>query len=106
MRQAEDAALKELPFPRYQIALVQDESEMILQPAYDLFPFLGDEAEARWDVELYTERTFQALLSADEQFDCIVLGLNTALKSKIVQDTLSKRLPRTGLCVLHQRRQS
>jgi hypothetical protein len=34
----EEAALKELPFPRYQIALVQDESEMILQPPY-LFAF-------------------------------------------------------------------
>jgi hypothetical protein len=105
LRQAEDAALKELPFPRYQIALVQDESEMILQPAYDLFPFLSDEADARWEVELYTERTFEALLSADEQFDCIVLGLNTAWKSKIVRDALSKRLPGTGLCVLHQRGQ-
>ena len=38
---ADDAALEEVPFPRYQIALVQDESEMILQPAYDLYPFIG-----------------------------------------------------------------
>jgi hypothetical protein len=45
--QPEDEALQELPFPRYQIALVQDESEMILQSAYDLFPFLGDDADPR-----------------------------------------------------------
>ena len=99
-----DAALQELPFPRYEIALVQDESEMILQPAYDLFPFLGDDTDQRWDVELYTERTFESLLAADEQFDCIVIGLNAASKSKIVRDALSARLPHTGLCVLHQRR--
>jgi hypothetical protein len=99
-----DAALQELPFPRYQIALVQDESEMILQPAYDLFPFIGDEADQRWDVELFTERTFEALLAADEQFDCIVIGLNAASKSRIVRDALSARLPHSGLCVLHQRR--
>jgi hypothetical protein len=102
--QPADAALQELPFPRYQIALVQDESEMILQPAYDLFPFLGDEADQRWDVELYTERTFESLLAADEQFDCIVIGLNAASKSSIVRDALSAGLPHTGLCVLHQRR--
>jgi hypothetical protein len=100
-----DAALQELPFPRYQIALVQDESEMILQPAYDLFPFLGDEADERWDVELYTERTFESLLAADVQFDCIVIGLNASTKSGTVRDALSARLPRTGLCVLHQREQ-
>lgn len=104
-QQAEDAALEELPFPRYQIALVQDESEMLLQPAYDLFPLLGDEADQRWDVELYTERTFEALLHADRQFDCIVIGLNAAWKSKLVRETLSARLPNTGLCVLHQREQ-
>ena len=102
-RRASNAALEELPFPRYQIALVQDESEMLLQPAYDLFPFLGDDADQRWDVELYTEHTFDALLSADRQYDCIVIGLNAASKSKVVRDALSARLPKTGLCVLHQR---
>ena len=99
----EEAALAELPFPRYQIALVQDESEMLLQPAYDLFAFLGDDAQQWLDVELYTERTFEALLHADRQFDCIVIGLNAAWKSKLVRDALSARLPQTGLCVLHQR---
>jgi hypothetical protein len=93
---------EEVPFPRYLIALVQDESEMLLQPAYDLFAFLDDQADQRWEVELYTERTFEALLRADTQFDCIVIGLNAAYKSKLVRDALSARLPSTGLCVLHQ----
>jgi hypothetical protein len=101
--QAADATLEELPFPRYQIALVQDESEMLLQPAYDLFAFLSDDADQRWDTELYTERTFEALLHAERQFDCIVIGLNAAWKSKIVRETLSAQPPQTGLCVLHQR---
>src|SRR5204863_85707 len=43
--QAEEA-LEEVPFPRYQIALVQDESEMLLQPQYDLFAALSDEPVA------------------------------------------------------------
>jgi hypothetical protein len=102
-RDAEEAALEEVPFPRYQIALVQDESEMLLQPQYDLFATLSDERERWWDVELYTERTFEALLQADRQFDCIVIGLNAAWKSNVVREALSERLPKTGLCVLHQR---
>ena len=97
-----DAALDEVPFPRYLIALVQDESEMLLQPAYDLFAFLDDDSHQRWDVELYTERTFEAMLRADTQFDCIVLGLNAAYRSKVIRDALAGRLPRTGLCLLHQ----
>src|SRR3954447_21696913 len=94
--------VEEVPFPRYLIALVQDESEMLLQPAYDLFAFLDDQADQRWDVELYTERTFETLLRADTQFDCIIIGLNAAYKSKLVRDALSARLPSAGLCVLHQ----
>ena len=100
---AEEAALDEVPFPRYQIALVQDESEMLLQPQYDLFATLSDEQETWWDVDLYTERTIEALLRADRQFDCIVIGLNAAWKSKVVREALSARLPKTGLCLLHQR---
>jgi hypothetical protein len=102
-RHAEEEALEEVPFPRYQIALVQDESEMLLQPQYDLFGTLSDEKEAWWEVDLYTERTFEALLRGDRQFDCIVIGLNAAWKSSAIRDALSARLPNTGLFVLHQR---
>src|SRR5437762_4973720 len=91
-----EKALEEVPFPRYQIALVQDESEMLLQPQYDLFAALSDEQERWWDVELYTERTFEALLGADRQFDCIVIGLNAAWKST---DRKSTRLNSSHRCI-------
>jgi hypothetical protein len=100
----EEAALEEVPFPRYLLALVQDESEMLLQPAYDLFGFLDDESDKRWDVELFSERTFEGLLQSDRQFDCIIIGLNAAWKSDIVRNALAERMPNTGLLILHQRR--
>jgi hypothetical protein len=102
--EGEGGAVDGLPFPRYLIALVQDESEMLLQPAYDVFAFLDDQSDKRWDVELHTERTFEGLLRAEGQFDCIVVGLNVAMKSELVRAALSARLPNTGLCVLHQLR--
>jgi hypothetical protein len=91
-----------LPFPRYSVALVQDESEMLQVPTSDLSGFL--EHDPHWYVELVSERGFDALLHSVGRFDCIVLGYNAVHKSSTIRKALDNGLPDVGLCVLHQRR--
>lgn len=95
-----DEALHALPFPRYTVALLQSESEMLLVPAADIAAFLR--ADARWDDQLYTDRSAQALVDSATQFDCIVVGYNALHKSKVARDALADHPLETGLCVLHQ----
>ncbi len=89
------------PFPVYSVALVQNESEMVQAPAFNLMPFL--ENEPQFAVELFTERTFEGLLHNAPRFDCVVIGYNAAWKSSGVVEALNRQLPDAGLCVLHQR---
>ena len=89
-----------VPFPRYSVALLQSESEMMQVPEYDLLPAL--ELDKTWDVELFTERTVDALLDSAERFDCVVVGYNAAHKSDQIRNALTSRPPGVGLLVLHQ----
>src|SRR5215216_3583274 len=89
-----------VPFPRYSVALVQNESEMLQAPSYDLHTFL--EQDPVFDVELFTERSFHVLPGEDARFDCVVIGYNAALKSDLIRKALAEQPPATGLCILHQ----
>jgi hypothetical protein len=89
-----------VPFPRYSVALVQNESEMLQAPSYDLHIFL--EQDPVFDVELFTERSFHALPGESARFDCVVIGYNAAHKSGLIRKALEDQPPATGLCVLHQ----
>lgn len=73
---------------------------MIQAPGYDLLPFL--EKDDRWDVELYTERTVQALVDSAERFDCIVVGYNAAHLSLAVRVAIQQAEIPIGMLVLHQ----
>jgi len=95
---AEGHALRHVPFPKYSVGLLQNESEMVQAPAYDLFPSL--ERDARWDVELYTERTMRAFIDSAERFDCIVIGYNAARSSEIKEALRTSPIP-VGVLVLH-----
>lgn len=94
-----DSALRRVPFPKYSVGLLQSESEMIQVPGYDLLPLL--EKGDAWDVELYTERTVEALVDSAERFDCIVVGYNAA-RSSDVQAVLRETEIPIGVLVLHQ----
>jgi hypothetical protein len=94
------AAEASVPFPRYSVALVQNESEMLQAPSYDLHTFL--EQDRVFDVELFTERSFHALPGESARFECVVIGYNAAHKSGLIRKALEEQPPTTGLCVLHQ----
>ncbi len=89
------------PFPRYSVALVQNESEMIQAPGFDLSSFLSAECRP-WDVDLYTERTLDTLIRAAGHYDCIVIGYNATHNSSLIVEQLGQQLSETPLCVLHQ----
>lgn len=89
-----------VPFPRYSVALVQNESEMLQAPSYDLHTFL--EQDPVFDAELFTERSFHALPGEDGRFDCVVIGYNAAMKGDLIKKALAEHPPPTGLCILHQ----
>jgi hypothetical protein len=97
---AEGEVSAAVPFPRYSIALVQNESEMLQAPSCDIHTFL--QHDPVFDVELFTERSFRSLPDESTRFDCIVIGYNAAYKSAVIREALMQRAPRTGLCVLHQ----
>jgi hypothetical protein len=94
-----EEALRRVPFPKYAVGLLQSESEMVQVPAYDLLPSL--EQDARWDVELYTERTVRALVESADRFDSIVVGYNAA-RSREIQAALRENEIPVGMLVLHQ----
>ncbi|MEA2273216.1 MAG: hypothetical protein QOI98_1924 [Solirubrobacteraceae bacterium] len=74
---------------------------MLQVPTSDLSGFL--EHEPQWYVELFNERSFEALLHSVGRFDCIVVGYNAAHRGRLIRECLQSGLPEVGLCVLHQR---
>jgi hypothetical protein len=90
--------------PRYSVALVQSEMEMLQTPGNELSAFLLASPE-RWRAEVFTERTFEAALRSAERFDCVVLGFNAVYQSEAIQRALASGLPATGVLVLHQLQQ-
>jgi hypothetical protein len=90
--------------PRYAIALVQSELEMLNTPGNELSGFLLSRPDL-WRTEVFTERTFEAVLSSTERFACVILGFNAVYQSEMIQEALTDWLPETGLLVLHQLKQ-
>jgi hypothetical protein len=90
--------------PRYAVALVQSELEMLNTPGNELSAFLLSRPDL-WHTEVFTERTFEAVLGSTDRFDCVVLGFNAVYQSEAIQDALTDWLPETGLVVLHQLKQ-
>jgi hypothetical protein len=91
--------------PRYAIALIQSELEMLNTPGNELSSFLLSRPDL-WRTEVFTERTFEGALRSTDRFDCVVLGFNAVYQSEAIQEALTDWLPETGLVVLHQLRQS
>lgn len=86
--------------PAYRIAIVQDESETLHNPTLDVMGALGD--RERWRCQIFNERTFEALLLAQTEFDCIVLGSNVVYRNPELGCALSRVT--VGLVMLHQLR--
>jgi hypothetical protein len=93
-------AVRPPSFPQYSIALVQNESEMLKVPEYDISAYF--ENDDRWNVDLFTERTVGALVEGSASFDCIVIGYNAIHKSPQILPALRDRPLAGGLLVLHQ----
>ncbi len=100
----DDLATSAPRVPRYSLALVQSEMEMLQTPGNELSAFLLGRPEL-WRAEVYTERTFEAALRSAERFDCVVLGFNAVYQSEAIQRALASGLPGTGTLVLHQLQQ-
>jgi hypothetical protein len=90
--------------PRYSVALVQSELEMLNTPGNELSGFLFARPDL-WRTEVFTERTFEAALGSANRFDCVILGFNAVYQSEAIQEALSDWTDVTGLLVLHQLKQ-
>jgi hypothetical protein len=85
--------------PSYRIALVQNESEALHNPAFDLSVGLAD--RQHWRVELFSKRTFDAFLRFRRDFDCLVVGYNACYRTGLL-DLINAAELRLGTLVLHQ----
>ena len=97
-------AASTLGLPRYSVALVQSELEMLNTPGNELSAFLLADP-GRWRTEVFTERTFEAALGSANRFDCVILGFNAVYQSDAIQEALADWTDVTGLVVLHQLKQ-
>lgn len=94
----------EVKFPRFTLALVQHEGQMLHTPGHDLTTFLEDRSE-QWRTESFTERTFEGLLKSASQFSCVVIGFNV-LRSPVIRAALARESREgsfpAGMLILHQ----
>jgi hypothetical protein len=84
--------------PAFRVAVVQDESETLHNPTLDVMGALGD--RERWRCQLFNERTFDSLLAAQAEFDCIVLGPNVVYRNPRMWAAIAD--VKVGLLMLHQ----
>jgi hypothetical protein len=84
--------------PARRIAIVQSESESLHNPSLDVTGVLED--RERWRYRLFTDRTFEALLKAQAEFDCIVIGYNAIHRNEGIAPLLAQAT--VGVLVLHQ----
>jgi hypothetical protein len=92
----------QLDAPRLAVALVQSEAEMLHSPAHDVSSFLRRN-EARWRLESFTERTFDAVDKIASSFDCVIIGFNAACHHSSIREALrAAQRPPANLLILHQ----
>ncbi|MDQ6607241.1 MAG: hypothetical protein M3Z06_11925 [Actinomycetota bacterium] len=84
--------------PARRVAIVQSESESLHNPSLDVTGVLED--RERWRYRLFTDRTFEALLKAQGEFDCIVIGYNAIHRNEGIAPLLAQAT--VGVLVLHQ----
>ncbi|MEA2146433.1 MAG: hypothetical protein QOG59_2020 [Solirubrobacteraceae bacterium] len=84
--------------PARRVAIVQSESESLHNPSFDVTGVLED--RERWRFRLFTDRTFEALLKAQAEFDCIVIGYNAIHRNEGIAPLLAQAT--VGVLVLHQ----
>jgi hypothetical protein len=83
------------------IAVVQDESEALLNPVWDVARALED--EVRWHVTLFPRDAGRTLLDAQHQFDCIVLAHNVLIDNRDLIKAIADAELVTGIVLLHQK---
>ncbi len=91
----------EVKFPRFTLALVQNEGQMLHTPGYDLTAFLEERSEL-WRTESFTQKTFEGLLKSASQFSCVVIGFNAIPPSPVVRAALAQESFPAGIVMLHQ----
>ncbi len=84
--------------PARRVAIVQSESESLHNPSFDVTGVLED--RERWRYRLFTDRTFEALLKAQAEFDCIVIGYNAIHRNEGIAHLLAQA--QVGVLLLHQ----
>lgn len=85
--------------PAYRIAVLQNESEALHNPALELGTSLDEIGD--WRVEFFSQRTADAFLRYQRDFDCVVLSYNAAFRTPLV--AMLAELPLLiGVLVLHQ----
>jgi hypothetical protein len=84
---------------RYTIALVQREVEPLHTPGYDISVYLS--RNPRWLVRKFTEQTVH-LLPASDEFDCVVLAVDSLYHNPPAVEALSSKITCCGMLVLHQ----
>ena len=87
--------------PAYRIAVVQNESEALHNPALELGTSLDEIGD--WRVEFFSQRTADAFLRYQRDFDCVVLSYNAAFRTPLVKMLAESQLV-IGVLVLHQMR--
>jgi hypothetical protein len=86
----------------YSVALIQSEAEALHTPNLDLsVARLGERGRP---LALFTERDFMSLFETSSQYDCIIVGFNALYQSPALREAFDRRLPDTGLIVMHQLR--
>jgi hypothetical protein len=89
-----------MPLPRLTVGYLQSEGEMLKMPDQDLASFFS--RGNTWKADLFTGRRVRALLEVAPTYDCVVVGYNAFYDSPSIRAGLGKRLPQTGVLVLHQ----
>jgi hypothetical protein len=84
--------------PTRRVAIVQSESESLHNPSLDVTGVLED--RERWRYRLFTDRTFEALLKAQAEFDCMVIGYNAIHRNEGIAPLLAQAT--VGVLMLHQ----
>jgi hypothetical protein len=90
----------EFEHPELRVAVVEDDSESLHNPAWDVKRALSKKGFA---VRRFAPSDAEALFAAQERYDAIVLGHNAAVRSTDLRAVLAKTELRTGLLVMQQR---
>jgi hypothetical protein len=85
--------------PAYRIAVLQNESEALHNPALELGTSLDEIGD--WRAELFSQRTADAFLRYQRDFDCVVISYNAAFRTPLVKLLAESELV-IGVLVLHQ----